>query len=97
MTVQVVTDTLVVQHHSLGTTCRTTGVNQVSQVIGRDIGDDSTVVIIIDEFFHIDCLTLGNSVHTVGSRNDVTRLAVLENQFHTVSGILGITGDVSGT
>ena len=50
----------------------------------------------MDEVLHIYRFVGGHAVHAVMGRDDVARLAVLQNEFHAVGGILGVTGDVGG-
>ena len=96
MAVEVVADAAMMQHHALGTARRSTGVNQVSQVFGSNVRN--TVFLLSgNQVLDVDGLVGGNAVHAVCCGDDVTRLAVLKDEFHTVGGILGIAGDVSST
>ena len=86
MSVQVVTDTLMAQHHTLGTSRRATGVDEVGQVVTGyrccyGVTTYRTVKQFLCQFW----------------RDDQLRLTILQYQLHTVSRIVGITRNIGST
>ena len=96
MAIEVVAYSLVTQHYTLGTACRAAGVNQVGEVVGSDVGL-AVLGIAFYQFFHVDCLLGRHGVHLACSSDDVSRLAVLKDEFDTVGRILGVARDVGST
>ena len=98
MTIEIVTDTLMTEHHTLRSSRRSTGVDKVSQIIACDVGGYRLITCLTaNECFHINRLVGRNSVHPVGSGDDISGLTVFEDQFDTVGGIFRIAGDIGGS
>ena len=98
MTIEIVADTLMTEHHTLRSSRRSTGVDKISQIIARDIGGHRLITsLTANECFHINRLVGRNSVHPVGSGDDISGLTVFEDQFDTVGWIFRIAGDIGGS
>ena len=95
MTIEIVADAFMAQHHTLWTARRTAGVYQVGEVIGSDFCSDIIAGYRTGEqFFHVDGLAGWHGVHAVGGGDDIPCFTVLKNQLDSVCRVFWVAGDV---
>ena len=86
-----------VQHHALGPSCRSAGVDEVSQVVGCDVGLDILAGVSLQQLLHINRLVGFDGVQAVGRGDDVSRFAVLKDESDAVGRIIGVARDIGGS
>ena len=100
--IQVVGDSHMAQHHTLGTSCRARGINKVREVFWTYLDIRILVVLqlclasLIDVINQNDLLSrIGCCM--VGGRDDILRLRIVHNQIDAVSGISWVARDIGCT
>ena len=94
---QLITDAAVMQHHTLRTTCGTAGVNQVGQIIRRDICSNHIAARIIKQRLNIQGFISRGQAGMLCIGDDITGIGVVENQLNAVSGIVRVARNKGGS
>ena len=87
---QLITDAAMVQHHTLRTTCGSTGINQVSEIIRRDVCSDHIAAGMIKQRLNIQHLIGRNQTGMRCIGDDITGIGVVENQLNAIGGIVRV-------
>ena len=100
--IQVVSDSHMAQHHTLGTSCRARRIDKVREVFWTYLDIRILVVLqlclasLIDVINQNDLLSrIGCCM--VGGRDDILRLRIVHNQIDAVSGISWVARDIGST
>ena len=83
------------KHHSLRLTGRTTGIDDVSQII-RSNGRCPPFYRMLYQSFHIDYLIFWQTLRMIAVGNDISGTGIFEDIFYTVRRIFRIARDVGG-
>ena len=97
MSVEVVADTLMTQHHPLGPTGRSRRIDKVSKGIRRNLRSYIRSRFCSQQGLHIDGLIGRHTVQTVGGGDDVACFAVFQDKSDAVSRIFRVTRDIRST